>query len=80
MGALGDDSLANKSFFVFPDQNTDTLLFDYNLAVGDTIRGYLPANCTITINSVDSVLIGTSSGKNGISIPAMNVRAILSRE
>jgi len=63
MGALGDDSLGNKSFFVFPDQNTDTLLFDYNLAVGDTIRGYLPANCTITINSVDSVLIGTQFRK-----------------
>jgi len=63
MGAIRDDSVSNKSFFVFPDQNNDTLLFDYNLAVGDTIKGYLSANCTMKINSIDSAFVGTQSRK-----------------
>lgn len=57
MGALRDDSLSDKSFFVFPDQNNDTLLFDYNLEVNDTIKGFISENCLMKIASIDSVLI-----------------------
>jgi hypothetical protein len=63
MGALRDDSLSDKSFFVFPDQNNDTLLFDYNLAVDDTIKGFISANCLMKITSIDSVLIDTQYRK-----------------
>jgi hypothetical protein len=41
VGALKDDSIANKTFFVFPNSTTDSLLYDYNLTVGDTIKGII---------------------------------------
>ena len=61
VGALKDDSLTNKTFFVFPNSTTDSLLYDYNLAVGDTIKGiisqfYNSFNNGVVL-SVDSVLI-----------------------
>lgn len=61
VGALKDDSLSNKTFFVFPNSTTDSLLYDYNLAVGDTIKGiisqfYNPGYNGVVL-SVDSVLI-----------------------
>jgi hypothetical protein len=63
MGALLDDSITNKVYFVKPNQNHDTLLFDYNLLVEDTIEGMLTANCTMTISSIDSVLVGNEYRK-----------------
>ena len=60
-GALKDDSLANKTYFVFPNSTTDSLLYDYNLTVGDTIKGiisqfYNSFNKGVVL-SIDSVLI-----------------------
>jgi hypothetical protein len=57
VGALRDDSVANKAFFVFPSKNNDTLLYDYNLNIGDTIKGFIGSNCIAVIQSLDSVLI-----------------------
>jgi len=63
-GALKDDSIANKTFFVFPNSTTDSLLYDYNLMVGDTIKGIISQFYSYffigVVLSVDSVLI---SGK-----------------
>jgi hypothetical protein len=60
-GALRDDSLANKTFFVFPNSTTDSLLYDYNLMVGDTIKGiisqYFNPYDTGVVLTIDSVLI-----------------------
>jgi len=68
VGALRDDSLANKTFFVFPNSTTDSLLYDYNLTVGDTIKGiisqfYSQDDTNRTVLTVDSVLIGSQYHK-----------------
>lgn len=56
-GALRDDSLANKTFFVFPNTATDSLLYDYNLIVGDTVKGLISEYANMVVLSVDSILI-----------------------
>jgi len=61
VGALKDDSLANKTFFVFPNSTTDSLLYDYNLTVGDKIKGIIaqffnPYDTGVVL-TIDSVLI-----------------------
>lgn len=62
IGALRDDSVSNKTFFVFQNNNNDSILFDYNLNVGDTIKGCIALNDIIII-SVDSILIGSQERK-----------------
>ncbi|NTW32940.1 MAG: T9SS type A sorting domain-containing protein [Bacteroidetes bacterium] len=60
IGALRIDSLANKTFFVFPNTNTDSLLYDYNMIIGDTLKGITsqyPDIFKLTVSSIDSVLI-----------------------
>lgn len=57
MGALREDSLVNKVFYIFPLDTIQTTLFDYNVIAGDTILG------DRIITSVDSVLIGTGYRK-----------------
>jgi hypothetical protein len=55
---LRDDSVTNKTFFVFPNRNNDSLLFDYNLAVGDTMKEHsVYTNSNLVVSSVDSILI-----------------------
>jgi hypothetical protein len=58
--ALREDSVQNKITFVLPNSTTDTLLFDYNLIVGDTLFGYIAYqfnDSPMTVVSLDSVLI-----------------------
>ena len=60
VGALKDDSIANKTFFVFKNTTTDSLLYDYNLIVGDTMKGFIspyPSIYDMVVLSIDSVLI-----------------------
>jgi len=58
LGAMKHDSIANKVFLVWPNTNNDTLIYDYNLVVGDTIKGLLTNGCNMVISTVDSLLIG----------------------
>ncbi|MDK2910047.1 MAG: hypothetical protein PWR20_1614 [Bacteroidales bacterium] len=58
MGALKQDSLNNKVYFIPVNQSNDTLLYDYNLKIGDTLEGYLTNGCIMAINAIDSVLVG----------------------
>ena len=62
VGALRDDSAANQSFFVFRDTEEDSLLFDYNLNIGDSLRGCMVAwdYQRPVVTSIDSVLIDGS--------------------
>lgn len=62
VGALRDDSAANQSFFVFRDTEEDSLLFDYNLEIGDSLRGCMVAwdYQRPIVTSIDSVLIDGS--------------------
>ena len=60
MGALRDDPAADKAFFVYDGTTIDSLLFDYTLQPGDTVRG-IPGNkesqLQNVVQSIDSVLI-----------------------
>ncbi len=71
MGALFEDSVLNKTYFVFENSSVDSLLFDYNMVVGDTLKGCLPNNealyyDTVTVTSVDSVQINNGYRKRWI--------------
>ena len=59
VGALRDDSTANQTYFVFENTSTDSLLYDYNMLVGDTLKGCLNpiAWQYITVESIDSVSV-----------------------
>ena len=55
---------ANKIFFIYQSQNTDSLLFDYNLNVGDTVKGILaPLFSYAFVTSIDSVIINSQYHK-----------------
>ncbi|MFM1916370.1 MAG: hypothetical protein RLZZ531_2039 [Bacteroidota bacterium] len=63
-GALREDIVAKKVFYLPVSASSDTLLYDFNLAVGDpvplSINNWCPA---LQVESIDSVLIGTSYRK-----------------
>jgi len=60
LGALRDDPAADKVFFVYDGTTIDSLLFDYTLQPGDTVKGIPGAkydHLRNTVQSIDSVLI-----------------------
>jgi hypothetical protein len=63
MGALKEDPINNKTFLVWPGHSNDTLLYDYNLTIGDTLKGFLSNNCIMTVTTIDSVLLGAEYRK-----------------
>lgn len=60
VGALREDSIENRIYYVYPNTSEDSLLYDYNLNVGDSLQGSLvywdglPLNKPIVV-SIDSV-------------------------
>ena len=63
-GAIRNDSLAKKVYYVIPTVNTDTLLFDFSLNIGDTIRTYIATTCSNRrVVYIDSVLVGINYRK-----------------
>ncbi len=71
VGAYRNDTLAKKVFYIPKDSVTEMLLYDFNLAVGDTVRGYMEQIAKdkfgptffAVIDSVDSVLVNGSFRK-----------------
>ncbi len=61
-GAVRQDSVANKVYYIPYYDSTEVLLYDYNLVAGDTVKGFL-VNCTALVTNVDSVLIGNQYHK-----------------
>ncbi|PKP00704.1 MAG: hypothetical protein CVU11_17075 [Bacteroidetes bacterium HGW-Bacteroidetes-6] len=73
-GALRDDPTANKTYFVFPGATADSLLYDYNLTVGDSFSGFITYKYSIDIHpyvvsSVDSVMVNGQYRKRWNFIP-----------
>lgn len=66
-GAIRHD-IENKSVYIVPpNQTEEQLLYDFNLEVGDTITGYLAIGWEgIVVESIDSVLVGSSYRKRWI--------------
>jgi hypothetical protein len=65
-GAIREDEVNRKVYFVNPMSSTEILLYDFNMQVGDTVQGYLETglydNKDVVI-SVDSVLVVDSYRK-----------------
>lgn len=63
-GAIRQDINVKKVFFVAAHDSVETLLYNFNLNIGDTIPDSL--GCFITVNSIDSILIGSDYRKRWI--------------
>jgi hypothetical protein len=66
-GAFREDTVSRKIFFLPPGSTNDTLLYDFNLNLGDTLALSYINNPTFTgintVTSIDSILIGTEYHK-----------------
>jgi len=67
-GFLREDTMAHKVYWRFPGASSDTLLYDFTLELGDTLRGLygntgLCSQAIFTVQSIDSVLVGSSYRK-----------------
>lgn len=62
-GAIREDLSQRKIYFILPSFSVDSLLYDFTLNAGDTIKGYFNSYAPIVIESVDSILIGTQYRK-----------------
>jgi Secretion system C-terminal sorting domain len=57
--------LAKKVYFVPKFSSNDTILYDFNLNIGDTIKTYVGSwgNPPTYVTSIDSILVGTHYNK-----------------
>lgn len=64
-GAIRQDTIIKKVFFVPPSDTVEQLLYDFNMQVGDTVKGYIEAWAypIDTVQSIDSVLVGSTFRK-----------------
>jgi hypothetical protein len=60
IGAIRQDTLQRKVYFVEKLAQTETLLYDFNLQVGDTVKGYLAStNIPDQVIAIDSIQINS---------------------
>ena len=67
-GFLREDTAARKVYWRFPGSTADTLLYDFTLELGDTLRGLygnsgMCSSTVFTVQSIDSVPVGSSYRK-----------------
>jgi len=69
-GAFREDTSLRQVFFVNHNDSSEQLLYDFNLSVGDTVKGFLGnqgvqgcSSTDVTVISMDSVLVGNSYRK-----------------
>lgn len=64
-GAICQDSANRLVIFMAPGSHTEQLLYDFNMKVGDTVKGFLSlfTSSPDTIYSIDSVLVGSNFHK-----------------
>ncbi|MGB3870202.1 MAG: T9SS type A sorting domain-containing protein [Flavobacteriales bacterium] len=63
-GFLRENLVTRKVYWRFPGSTADTLLYDFTLELGDTLRGLygntgLCSQAIFTVQSIDSVLVGS---------------------
>jgi hypothetical protein len=70
-GALREEVANKKVYYVKPLNTNEELLYDFNLAVGDTITGVLSAisNIPNTVISIDTILVGSDYHKRWLIDP-----------
>jgi len=76
-GAIRQDTTNRKVFFIQPSDSVEQLLYDFNMQVGDTVKGFIESWAFIkdTVQSVDSVLVGSSYRKRW-NLPCYNIHFI----
>lgn len=66
-GSVREDTAARKVFIIPSGSSTEELLYDFNMHVGDTVRGYLASGIFLGskdyVHSLDSVMVGSSYRK-----------------
>ena len=64
-GAIRQDAANKKVFYIPPAESTEQLIYDFNMQVGDTVRGFIETNAfpTDIVQSIDSVLVGNTYRK-----------------
>jgi len=63
-GAIREDLVQKKIYFIEPTLSIESVLYDFTLNVGDTIKGYFSSGPpSLVILSIDSILIGTQFRK-----------------
>ncbi|MCK9220744.1 MAG: T9SS type A sorting domain-containing protein [Bacteroidales bacterium] len=77
-GAIRHDAMNKKVYFVPPTTNTEQLLYDFTMQVGDTVQGYLEtfASPPDIVQSIDSVQVGNSFRKRWIINTCYNISLI----
>ncbi|MGZ3863590.1 MAG: T9SS type A sorting domain-containing protein [Bacteroidia bacterium] len=60
-GAIRQDTALRKIYFRRPNETADSLLYDFSLNIGDTLKNYILHLCPVpmVVSNIDSVLIGT---------------------
>jgi hypothetical protein len=73
-GAIHQDTILKKVYLFLPGSNTDTLLYDFSLGIGDTLPvGFNNhINPILYVDQIDSVLIGSTYRKRFLIPSAMN--------
>lgn len=60
IGAIRDDSLQKKVYFVFSGNSFEQVLYDFSLSVNDTINGWMASICNdAVVTSIDSILLNS---------------------
>ncbi len=61
VGALRQDTSQRTVYFLETSSPSECLLYDFNLAIGDTVQGNCqwPTDCAV-VTAIDSVLVGSS--------------------
>lgn len=77
VGCIRQDTSNKKVFFIPPADTLEQLLYDFNMTVGDTVKGYIeryisPADRD-RVQSIDSVLVGNSYRKRWKINPYYNI-------
>jgi len=65
-GAIRQDNLNKKVFYIPQSENQEQLLYDFNMQVGDTVKGLLEicnGSQKDIVQSIDSILIGNDYRK-----------------
>lgn len=74
-GAIRQDTSIRKVFYVPPDSSSEQLLYDFNMQVGDTVKGFIETWTYVkdTVCSIDSVLVGNNYHKRWFINPCYNI-------
>jgi len=77
-GAIRQDTANRTVFYVPPSDSLEQLLYDFNMQMGDTVKGFLEsfASPADTVHSIDSVLVGTNYRKRWNINPWYNIYLI----